>query len=127
MVERSDDRRSPVSRNPGLLARLFGGGVAAITPAQAHPTLGTALFLDVRETSEFRAGHVPGALHIPLGQLHRRLGELGRDRSIVAVCRSGNRSGAAARMLAAEGYQVENLGGGMIAWTRAGLPVRTSR
>ena len=51
------------------------------------------ILLDVREDDEYKSGHIPGAEWIPLGQLSSRLGELPKDKTIVAVCRSGNRSG----------------------------------
>jgi rhodanese-related sulfurtransferase len=79
--------------------------------------------LDVREPEEWRAGHIAGSQHIPLGQLRERLGEIPKDRTIVAVCRHGNRSDAATRGLRTLGYTVENLEGGVTAWTRAGLPL----
>ncbi len=77
--------------------------------------------LDVREDDEWRAGHIDGAQHIPLGQLGDRLSELPAERSIVAVCRSGSRSAAAVRGLRQLGYTAENLDGGVTAWTKAGL------
>ena len=79
--------------------------------------------LDVREDDEWQAGHIEGAQHIPLGELGERIGELPKDRPIVAVCRSGSRSGAAVRGLKQLGYDAENLDGGVTAWTRAGLPL----
>jgi rhodanese-related sulfurtransferase len=79
--------------------------------------------LDVREDDEWRAGHIEGAQHIPLGQLGDRLAELPAGRSIVAVCRSGSRSAAAVRGLKQLGYSAENLDGGVTAWSRAGLPL----
>lgn len=79
--------------------------------------------LDVREPDEWRAGHIAGAQHIPLGQLRTRLAELPKDRTILAVCRSGSRSDSAARGLRTHGYTVENLEGGVTAWKRAGLPL----
>jgi rhodanese-related sulfurtransferase len=61
---------------------------------------------------------------IPLGQLAARQGELPRDRELIMVCRSGNRSGTAAAQLRRAGFApVRNMAGGMIAWARAGLPV----
>jgi rhodanese-related sulfurtransferase len=60
---------------------------------------------------------------IPLGELSLRMKELPRNREIVCVCHSGNRSYTAARQLSAAGYKVSNLRGGMIAWGRAGLPI----
>ena len=82
--------------------------------------------LDVREPDEWQAGHIAGAQHIPLGQLRDRLDEVPKDRAILAVCRSGNRSGAATRGLRTLGYTVENLEGGVTAWSRAGLPLEAT-
>jgi len=79
--------------------------------------------LDVREDDEWRAGHIPGAQHIPLGQLRSRLDELPKDAPILAVCRSGSRSASATRGLRTLGYTVENLDGGVTAWRKAGLPL----
>jgi rhodanese-related sulfurtransferase len=84
---------------------------------------GEVVVLDVRENVEWKAGRIPGALHIPLAQVPFRGGELPRDTTIVTVCRSGHRSGLAARGLQHAGYRVENLAGGMKAWARAGLPL----
>ena len=81
--------------------------------------------LDVREPEEWQAGRIAGSQHIPLGQLRERLGEVPKDRTILTVCRHGNRSDAAARGLRTLGYTVENLEGGVTAWTRAGLPLET--
>jgi len=83
-----------------------------------------AVLLDVREPDEWNAGHIAGAVHLPLGRL-ADIGDLVAPGAapVVAVCRSGNRSGRAAEALAAAGYDVVNLGGGMKAWATAGLPV----
>ena len=77
--------------------------------------------LDVREDDEWRAGHIEGAQHIPLGELGQRLGELPEATTIVAVCRSGARSGVAVRGLRQLGFAAENLDGGLASWARAGL------
>jgi rhodanese-related sulfurtransferase len=79
--------------------------------------------LDVREDWEFAGGHVPGALWLPLGELANRTHELPQDKTILAVCRSGNRSGQATEFLANQGFAVHNMAGGMIAWEQAGLPI----
>jgi rhodanese-related sulfurtransferase len=84
---------------------------------------GEAVVLDVRENLEWKAGRIPGALHIPLARLPARNHELPRDTTIVTVCRSGHRSGLAARWLRRAGYEVEDLDGGMKAWARARLPL----
>jgi len=79
--------------------------------------------LDVREDDEWQAGHIDGAQHIPLGELGDRLGELPAGATIVAVCRTGVRSGAAVRGLRQIGWQAENLEGGVADWSRAGFPL----
>jgi rhodanese-related sulfurtransferase len=83
--------------------------------------------LDVRQPGEWRHSHIRGAQNVPLMQLKRRLATLPRDQTIVTVCASGHRSNAAARTLRRAGYQVENLKGGMHAWTKLGLPVEKTR
>lgn len=74
------------------------------------------LVLDVREIFEWRRGHIPGALHIPLGHLQERVAELPKDRPIVAICASGHRSGQATRYLRGRGLDARNLLGGYAAW-----------
>ncbi|MCA1719819.1 MAG: rhodanese-like domain-containing protein [Actinobacteria bacterium] len=81
----------------------------------------SALLLDVREDDEWAAGHAEAAVHMPLSALD--VGNVPRDRPVIAVCRSGNRSGQAAAALAQAGLQVANMAGGMNAWAAAGLPV----
>lgn len=81
------------------------------------------LVLDVREDFEFAAGHIPGATLIPLGQLSSRLADLPADKTILAVCRSGNRSGQATELLKQKGFDVHNMQGGMIAWENAGFEI----
>jgi rhodanese-related sulfurtransferase len=84
-----------------------------------------ALVLDVREQSEWSDGHIAKARHIPLGKLKDRLAELEKfkDKPIIAVCRSGNRSGSACGVLKKAGFEnLHNLAGGMQAWEQAGLP-----
>jgi rhodanese-related sulfurtransferase len=103
--------------------RLFSRN--AVDVREAHELLeqGKALALDVREPAEWSAGRIPGAVHIPLAELPRRAHELPHDRRIVAVCRSGNRSGLATAALRRAGYDVENLRGGLKAWQASGLPL----
>lgn len=82
-----------------------------------------ALLLDVRELEEWQHAHAPGATHIPLGALGTRLHELPADVDIVCVCLSGARSDAAMRALRSHGLRALNMAGGMVAWSRAGLPL----
>ncbi len=103
-------------------------GVRAVGPLEATRLNNheNAVFLDIREDAEFRAGHIPGAIHIPLKQLAERAGELEkfRDRPIIACCRTGNRSSAVKGILARHGIEtVYNLDGGITAWQNANLPV----
>jgi len=79
--------------------------------------------VDVRYPNEWEAGHIDGAVHIPLDYVLDRVEELYRGRPIVTVCRSGSRSAEAAKDLAREGFDVQNLEGGMQAWAAQGLPV----
>jgi rhodanese-related sulfurtransferase len=81
--------------------------------------------VDVRDLSEWRAGHIPGARHIPLGELEHRLAELDDQRPVVLVCLSGSRSARATNALLRAGFHdVRNLDRGMVGWVRAGQPVR---
>lgn len=81
-----------------------------------------AQLVDVRETSEYRDGHIPGAMHIPYQELDRRIGELPHGRQIVVYCASGVRSSLAASLLERRGLSAANLRGGFGAWTGADLP-----
>ncbi|MDU4697153.1 MAG: rhodanese-like domain-containing protein [Paenibacillus sp.] len=72
--------------------------------------------LDVREPLEWAEGHIPGAKHIPLGQLPERHAELDPQEELIVVCRSGGRSSLACELLGERGYNVVNLLGGMMAW-----------
>ena len=88
--------------------------------ARRHQT-GQVLMLDVREDDEWAAGRAPDALHMALSTLSPA--QVPADRPVIAICRSGNRSGKAAVELAAAGVDVTNIAGGMKAWEAAGLPV----
>lgn len=110
-----------------LIKRLFGAPIAGISAEEAKARLSEKnkpFLLDVRQPEEFRSEHINGAKLIPLGELQSRMKELPKNQEIICVCRSGNRSSSATRQLVEAGYQVKNLNGGMIAWMRAGLPVK---
>ena len=77
--------------------------------------------LDVREDDEWAAGHAPRAEHCPLGSLNPASFQSGD--TVIAVCRSGNRSQKAAVALHNAGVTAYNLTGGMAAWARSGRPV----
>ncbi|WP_342507032.1 rhodanese-like domain-containing protein [Sporosarcina sp. FSL K6-2383] len=75
--------------------------------------------VDVRELDEVAQGMIPGAIHIPLGEVVERLDELDKAKPYILICRSGGRSGRASEFLDAEGYDVTNMVGGMLAWEGA--------
>jgi hydroxyacylglutathione hydrolase len=109
-VTRASDRLSRIPQlAPGELASMRGDRVPVV--------------IDVRNDNEWNEGHLPAALHIPLGRLTERLAELPRDQPLVTQCRAGGRSSIAASVLARAGIRnVSNLAGGYNAWAEAGLP-----
>ncbi|GAB3579776.1 rhodanese-like domain-containing protein [Calidifontibacter terrae] len=82
-----------------------------------------AVILDVREQDEWDAGHAPNAVHIPLGEVPDRLGELPEGDPLPVICRSGNRSGRAVAWLEQQGFDVANVSGGMKQWAFEGKQV----
>lgn len=103
-----------------------GGGLpATVSVDKAYSMVqGGAFMLDVRELSEWNEFHAPVATLIPLGELASRVNELPRDRKIVVVCRSGNRSQQGRDILLAAGFmQVTSMDGGMNAWQTSGYPI----
>lgn len=106
--------------------RTAGGPWVDNTQATQLINREDALVLDVRDTNEYANGHVLGAKNIPLALLDGRLGEIEKhkDKPIVLVCATGNRSSAAINLLRAKGFTRPcNLSGGYAAWQQAGLPV----
>lgn len=91
-------------------------------PLDLHNARNRYHVLDVREAVEWKSGHLADAQHLPLLKVPLA-GNLPRDRPLAVMCRSGHRSGIAAGILRAKGYQVENVEGGIDAWREAGLPV----
>lgn len=80
--------------------------------------------LDVREDWEFRRGHVPGAIHVPLKQLPTRAARLPRTTRYAVICQSGSRSRSATDYLVAQGFDgAVSVRGGIGAWARAGRPL----
>ena len=83
--------------------------------------------LDVRSNKEWSSGHVENAMHIPLGELKQRMGEIEKERPIVTICGSGYRSSIAASLLQANGFsRVSSMHGGMAAWNERALPLSLS-
>jgi rhodanese-related sulfurtransferase len=114
-----------------LLWSFFGNrfrGIKEVDSAAALQFINhkNAVVLDVREPSEYDAGHVLNSRLIPLGKLKERMGELKKhkDQPIVVMCRNGNRSGTACLLLGKQGFaQVYNLAGGVQAWKKNNLPL----
>ena len=96
-----------------------------LVPAKALPLVqsGSVYILDVRNPNELKAGCLPGAHCIPLGQLSQRLAEVPRG-PVLVYCASGLRSRMAANVLEKAGHQqIANLAGGFSAWSQQGMPV----
>ncbi|MGH7476714.1 MAG: MBL fold metallo-hydrolase [Longimicrobiales bacterium] len=90
----------------------------------ARAVAGDAVIIDVRDRSEWAAGHIPGVLHIPLGELPDRADEIPRDRPIAVHCQSGSRAAIAQSLLLARRFEdVRNVRGGFSAWQGEGRPV----
>lgn len=96
--------------------------MAEISITEADERRSTARILDVREDFEIEECMIPEALHIPMGELQERLSELDLATPVIVVCRSGNRSAHVADALNGAGFSADTMAGGMISWTRAGLP-----
>ncbi|MGD9905511.1 MAG: rhodanese-like domain-containing protein [Vicinamibacterales bacterium] len=118
----------------GVVERAAAKGAAIDTVAQmsvdelaGHVAARDVHLIDVRSANEWRAGHIGGATHIPLGYLSGRLAEVPDDRPIVLQCLSGSRSAIAASLLRRLGrVDVVNLIGGIDAWRAAHLPVQAA-
>ena len=88
------------------------------------------VFVDVRERDEWEEGHIPGAIHVPRGNLESRIENAVPDRSrrVVIYCASGNRSAFAAKTLEELGYEEPvSLAGGFVDWKRNGFPTQLPR
>ena len=98
-----------------------------ITVAQAAEKRDQGAFiLDVRQPEEWTQFHIPGATLIPLGDLPSRLSEVPKDREVVVVCRTGNRSAQGRDILRNAGYTlVTSMTGGVTEWQAQGLPIAT--
>jgi glyoxylase-like metal-dependent hydrolase (beta-lactamase superfamily II)/rhodanese-related sulfurtransferase len=101
-------------------------GIWEVQPQWLEEHVREVQVVDVREPAEFNGslGHVAGAILIPLGTLTERVGELSKERPVVAVCRSGARSAQATVLLTKAGFErVANLSGGMLRWRAQRYPV----
>ena len=118
-----------------ILGLLFGTtvsgrlrGFRSVTPLEATQLINRkdAIVVDVREDGEYHAGHILNSLHIPLRYVGQRMNELEKykGKPIIVGCRSGQRSARACSLLKKQGFvEVYNLGGGVMAWQSANLPL----
>lgn len=98
---------------------IFGLGIKSVTTAQLAERMaaGKITLLDVREPYEYAAGHVKGAVNVPLGSLQGKLDRYARDAEIYVICHSGSRSASAVRLMKRAGFtNVINVAGGTSAW-----------
>jgi rhodanese-related sulfurtransferase len=120
-----------VALTSGLLLlwpAIKGAAGGSLTPSAAVQLINheKAVVVDVCEASEYAAGHVAGAKHIPLSQLANQLPAVvkNKDVPVIFVCQSGMRSSSAARVAKGLGYtRPLSLGGGLSSWRSASLPV----
>lgn len=91
---------------------LTNGELAQLVEAGQPP-----LIIDVREEQEYQAGHIPGAIHLPIEQLEEGVAQLDPTREMAVICRSGRRSDYACQIMSKHGYRVKNVVPGMSEWT----------
>lgn len=82
-----------------------------------------AQVVDVRDDHEWEAGHIPGAVHIPLPELDRRVGEIDREHPVIVYCRGGSRCAMATEALESAGFDAAKLEGGVVGWSEQDLPL----
>ncbi|RZP28736.1 MAG: rhodanese-like domain-containing protein [Acidimicrobiales bacterium] len=107
------------SRPVGLFSRFT---LPSVKPSEAMDMLSAgATMLDVRDNSEWNAGRVPGAVHVPAANVAAQAPKrLPKGRPVVIACRTGSRSKAATRLLREQGIEAYSLSGGLAAWESAG-------
>ena len=108
-----------------ILSMLTGCGAGSADPA-VDVTVDEALrlwqnkeaiLIDVRTPAEYRDGHIPGVANIPLDELEKRIGEIPKDKKVVLICRTGNRSAQGTKLLRSKGFSnVYNSTSGMTSW-----------
>jgi rhodanese-related sulfurtransferase len=110
---------APAEVDPAELPRVVD--VETVASIKDDPEV---VLIDVREPEEYAAGHIPDVTLMPMGEVPERLNDIPTDKTVIAYCRSGNRSGQVMQFLQQHGYEnVHNMEGGIIAWEQAGLPV----
>ena len=129
MSSSSTPKPTPAATLPllGRLRALFGGqpndgslGSKIKAERALEVVRGGATLLDVRENSEWKSGHAPGAVHVALGNIDQAPRRLRQGRPVVVMCATGMRSRTAAKHLRGLGWDAASLSGGIGAWQRAG-------
>lgn len=107
------------------LRRLLAGPPSIdVAELEARLADGSIRVLDVREDHEFRNGHLPGAIHVPVKRLPDRIAKLKRDKPYAVICASGSRSRGAVNYLLDQGFEgAVSVSGGTGAWARSGRPI----
>jgi rhodanese-related sulfurtransferase len=105
-----------------LIIKLFGYlgrlGIKQLSPREFDQKKGLAI-LDIRTTKEYEAGHIPGAVHVPLSDIGDKVKKLKKDKELMVYCNNGSRSIWAIKRLMGMGYKnLYNLKGGYLAWKR---------
>jgi rhodanese-related sulfurtransferase len=100
---------------------------SAVPTVDVNDLPADAVLLDVREDDEWAAGHIAGAVHVPMMRVPQQLqfdpGPVTPDVPVVVVCKVGGRSAQASMYLLQQGHDVVNLDGGMLDWEDAGRPM----
>lgn len=122
----------------GLTTSVYACGVGEMTAAgyenaplthaykhwkQGKSTKIPFVFVDVRTPEEYKEGHIPGAVNIPVSEIKARMNEVPKDKQVYVYCRSGKRAAKASTILAKAGFSVENVPESMQGWKAAGYPV----
>jgi glyoxylase-like metal-dependent hydrolase (beta-lactamase superfamily II)/rhodanese-related sulfurtransferase len=127
LVSRLSVKGTPPANMAAILRHNLGEADVAAVGGDLQGALQGAFVLDVRSPLEFESEHIDGAMSIPLEQLDARIEEVPEGRDVVVVCRTGIRSTIAVETLGRAGRRARVLEGGILAWRRAGLPLREGR
>ncbi len=98
-----------------------------IAPADLAANAGPTVLLDVRSPIEFETEHIADSINLPMGELEARFEEVPRQGQLVVICRSGKRAERGAYTLLGRGFQPQVLDGGLLAWRKAGLPLKEGK
>jgi hydroxyacylglutathione hydrolase/adenylyltransferase/sulfurtransferase len=107
------------------MSTVFHSDGLEVTPEQTADALaaGSSQVVDVRETYEYEAGRIAGAVHIELERLASQADRIDRDRPVIFQCRLGARSAMAAQAFRAAGYDAYSMAGGLVRWARESRPL----